>query len=66
MSIAFGLATLFAGACVHLAPASTVGVPPPWPAPDSPVVFKGEPPPIAVEPKAKPLVPPLKRTDKTP
>jgi hypothetical protein len=52
---------LLAG-CGHIAPVVTEGVPPPWPAPDAPVVQRATPVlPAPAEPKARPVVPPLKR-----
>jgi hypothetical protein len=60
--IALCALALFGAACGHVAPATTAGVPPPWPAPDPPVVEKAEPaPPPAPAPKIKPPVPPLKQ-----
>ena len=51
-------------ACGHVTPASTEGVPPPWPPTDPPRVERATPTPPA--PAGTPVVPPLKRLDKNP
>jgi hypothetical protein len=55
-----------AAACGHVQPASSEGVPPPWPATDPTAVQKTAAPAPPPEPTGTPVVPPLKRTDKNP
>ncbi len=51
---------LCAAGCGHIVPVPS-DAPPPWPAPDAPVVVRAAPQPPAPEPSGKPVVPPLKR-----
>lgn len=61
MRIVLCAMALFGAGCGHLSPAQTQGVPPPWPAPDPPVIERAQPSPPPPAQKPKPPVPPLKQ-----